>query len=124
MGQCQLGRLRGGFPLTDAVRTPSDIGAQLNAAFRFGVEQEAKLRECDDLKRDMVSLSCRFVAPIKLVSRGHLAELGRSTRDSADGWEFFKAGKKAAYKQLRLGPSGTSLAIIGLRGRGPSGGKR
>ena len=115
MEQCKKGWLRGQFPLKEDLGSSFFTDEAINVDFRLGVEQDDKLRACDDLKHAMVNLACRVATPIKLVSWGHVAELCRSTANSIYDWEFFKADQQAAYKQLPLDLSETKQAIVGLR---------
>ena len=86
-----------------------------NVTFRFGVEQAAKLRACDDLKHGLTNTACAVRTPIQLVSWGHLAQLCRRSCESSRGWALLKADHVAAYKQLPLVPAGQAEAIIALR---------
>ena len=113
--QCEKGWLTQPFPLCDSKDSFVLQNPKLNIAFRFGVEQGAKLRACDDLRHSRTNLSCVVETPIKLVSWDHLAELTNLVNDGSRDWGFFKADHEAAYKQLPLDYSHANLAVIALR---------
>ena len=97
------GRLSGPFRLTFSSSSTCTVGGRkLNIAFRFGVEQGEKIRACDDIKHRLTNLDCSVLTPTKLVSWGHVAELCRKAGSSTFDWEFSKADREAAYKQLPL----------------------
>ena len=87
----------------------------MNIAFRFGVDQGAKIRACDDLRHARTNLACVVGAPIKLVRWGPLFELSDlANRDDRD-WRFCKADHEASYKQLPLLWEHAVLSAIALR---------
>ena len=88
---------------------------QYNIAFRFGVEQAAKLRACDDLRHSMTNSACSVMTPIQLVSWDHLAQLCRRSCGKSRDWALIKADHEAAYKQLPLRPEDQFRAVIALR---------
>ena len=77
-----------------------------NVAFRFGVEQAAKLRACDDLKHSLANSACTILTPLQLVSRGHLSQLRWKCYQTGRDWSMFKAERETAYKQLPHQPAG------------------
>ena len=88
---------------------------QYNIAFRFGVEQAAKLRACDDLRHSLTNSACSVLTPIQLVSWDHLAQLCRRSCGKSRDWARAKAVHEASYKQLPLRPKDQAGAIIALR---------
>ena len=88
---------------------------QYNISFRFGVEQAAKLRACDDLRHSLTNSACSVLTPIQLVSRGHLAQLRRRSCGESRDWALIKADREAAYKQLPLRPEDQARSIIAPR---------
>ena len=86
-----------------------------NVDFRLGVEQAAKLRARDDLKRSLANSARTILAPIQLVSWGHFPQLCRACFGSVIDWSLFKAYHEAAYKQLPLEPIDQARAVIAIR---------
>ena len=84
-------------------------------AFRFGVQQDSKLRACDDLKHSLTNQCCWNRTPIQLVSWDHLARLSRLLSKPGEEWHLFKADHEAAYKQLPIDPADQKTAIVALR---------
>ena len=115
MGKTSKGWHTQAFPLSTTKAPFTLLDPQLNIAFRFGVQQPNKLRACDDLRYAMTNLACSVVAPIKLASWDHLAEMCRSIIPSQCDWHFFKADHEAAYKKLPIDWGESSLAVIALR---------
>ena len=54
----------------------------VNKAFRFGVDQVAKLRACDGRKQVEANLYCAVRTPIKLPTWGHIAQMCLNVRPS------------------------------------------
>ena len=82
--QVEMGRLR---PLLELAPSgqPDDFPRRgFNIAFRFGAEQAAKLRACDDLNRGLTSAACAALTHIQLVSwdPSHSCAAGVATRPS------------------------------------------
>ena len=72
------------------------------AAFRFGVEQMAKLRACDDLKYSTTGLCCTLCTPVKLTTLGQIAQIYLDLRDTRTPRSFYRTDHGADYKQLPL----------------------
>ena len=90
-------------------------GGANNAAFRFGVSQGEKLRALDDLRRNMTNLCTTALTPITLPTWEHRAQIAKKTHHTNIDWAFRKGDRKAAYKQLPLGPRYANLTAITLR---------
>ena len=88
---------------------------QFNITFRLGVDQADKLRACDDLEHILTNLACSVVAPIRLVSWDHLAQLSQILAEKKIDWGLIEADHEAAYKQLPIEPADQTCAIIALR---------
>ena len=86
-----------------------------NIAFRFGVEQTAKMRACGDLKDSLTNAARTILTPIQLVSWDHLSQLCRRFCDSSREWALLKADRDASYKQLPLAHADQARAVISLR---------
>ena len=86
-----------------------------NVAFRFGAEQGANVRACDDLKHSLTNSACAVLSPIQLVSWGHLSQLCRRSCGTGRDWALLKADHEAAYKQLPIAPADQARAIIAPR---------
>ena len=84
-------------------------------AFRFGVEQAAKLRPCGDLKHILTHSARSAVTPIKLVSWDHLSQICRRIWQKGMDWALFKADHEADYKQIPLSPKDKAYALIAPR---------
>ena len=115
LSQVKKGWLKPPVELGHEGRPHGFPAGQCNIAFRFGVEQAAKLRACDDLRHSLTNSACSVLTPIKLVSWDHLAQLCRRSCDKSRDWALFKADHEAAYKQLPLRPQDQAYAIIALK---------
>ena len=122
LSQQKEGWLTTHFPLSTENEPFVLKGPKINVSFRFGVEQGAKLRACDDLRHSVTNLACVVLTPIKLASWDHLAEISNILNTHSRGWSFFKADHEAAYKQLPLRESPSHLAVTALKC--PSDGRR
>ena len=71
--QSNKGWLLPPFHLTAASSSFKLTRPELNIAFRFGAEQGAKLRACDDLRHAGTNLACVVETPIKLVRWGQIS---------------------------------------------------
>ena len=91
-----------------------DTGAT-NIAFRFGVDQADKPRARADLRRSTFNLYCTVWPPINLPTWGHISQLCLNVMTSGRKWAFFKADRKAAYKQFPMAPERRQLAMVALR---------
>ena len=85
-----------------------------NVAARFGAEQAAKVRACDDLKRFLANSACDVLTPIQLASWGRLSQMCRRCCGSGRDWAFLKADHDAAYKKLPIDPADEARAAIAL----------
>ena len=88
---------------------------QSNITFRFAAVQLEKIRPCGDFKYGLVNLACANRAPIKLPTWGHIGQICLEVRDTGREWGFFKADRKAAYKNLPLNPDQAPLCTVALR---------
>ena len=102
------------FPLTATSSSFKLNRPDLNISFRFGVEQGAKLRACDDLRHSATNLARVVETTIELVIWDRLAEISNLVNTMGRVWSFFKADHEADYKQLPMGASHSSLAVIPL----------
>ena len=112
MGKVKKGWLCPPLSLADSGCPDGFSPGRYNIAFRFGVEQAAKLRACDDLRRSLSNSACSVLTPIRLVSWRHLSQLCRRSCDNSRYWALFKADREEAYKQLPLAPRGKAHAAI------------
>lgn len=83
-----------------------------NVAFRRGVDQAAKLRACDDLRRSLANSACSALTPAQLVSRGRMSQISHRRCGAGRDWALFKADNEASGKQLPLEPLGQARAEI------------
>ena len=74
-----------------------------------------QLPACVYLRYSRTNLACAVLTPIKLVSRGHIAQLSRLVASSGEACHCPKSDHGAAYKQLPVGWSQSKLAAIALR---------
>ena len=120
--QVGKGRLSPPFQLASKDGASTLTGPSLNVAFRFGVEQGAKLRACGDLRHPKPNLACAVSTPFKLALWGDLDGIYRSINNGLPVWIFSKADREASYKQLPLNEGHSKLAVIALWR--PAGGRR
>ena len=73
--QAQKGEASPPFPLTLDESPPKLARHLMNIASRFGAEQGAKLRACDDLRHAKTNLAFVVATPTKLVRWDHMAQL-------------------------------------------------
>ena len=66
ISQVHLGWLSDPIPIDDSGRAHGFSLEGANFAFRFGVEQNGKLRACGDLRQNMVNLCTSVYTPITL----------------------------------------------------------
>ena len=102
MSQAQSGWWSGPLPIDNSGRVSRFSLEGANFAFRFGVEQNEKLRARDGLKQNMANLRTSVFAPITLPTWDHISQMARHIYNSKVAWGFFKADRKDAYKQLLL----------------------
>ena len=95
------------------VRTYANNGAVI--AFRFGIDQQDKIRSCDDLKYSTTNEYCTVGTPIKLPTWDHLSQIALDIKDTNRPWIFFKLDHASAYKQLPIDPAHAKLAMVALR---------
>ena len=96
-------------------RLPGIQVGSANIAFRFGVEQQEKLRACGDLRHNMANLCTSVMTPITLPTWDHIAQLRKSVFQTKRDWVFLKSDHADAYKQLPLGPEYANLTAVCLR---------
>ena len=113
--QVHLERLSDPIPIDNSGRVQGFSLEGANSAFRFGVEQDQKLRACGDLKQNMANLRTSVYTPIALPTWGHISEMAKRIRGSKRAWGFFKADHKGAYKQLLLDQEYANLTLAALR---------
>ena len=94
----------------------------VNIAFRFGVEQAAKFRACDDSNHSLTNSACSAVTPIQMVAWDHISQLCRRCCKQGRDWALFKADREADYKLLSIAPKEQAYAAIAPRR--PTVGKR
>ena len=110
--QVKKGWLNSPVELEEGGRPKGFRTGKYNIAFRFGAEQAAKLRACDDLRRSLANSACSVLTPIQLASWGHLAQLCRRSCGESRDWALLNADHEAAYKQLPTRPSEQAREII------------
>ena len=111
----QLGWLIGPIPIGNIGMAHGFSLAGANVSFRFGVEQNDKLRECDDLKQNMVNLRTSVFTPITLPTWDRISQMANRIRSFKTAWGFLKADRKDAYKQLLLDRAYVNLTLVALR---------
>ena len=109
------GRLGDPIPIPISGILPDIQPEGVNIAFRFGVEQADKLRACDDLNHNWVSLACSVWAPITLPTWDHIAQSALDLRKRKLNCEFSKEDHASAYGNLPLLPEHARLAFFALR---------
>ena len=87
----------------------------INIALRFGDKQGYRLRSCGDLKHPTEQLACDVGKPIKLVSRGHAAEIRRNAELSGRDWNFTKADRADAYKRPPMEWGHARVGVVALK---------
>ena len=85
-----------------------------NVAYRFGAQQDIKLRARDALKHSLGHRFRRSRTPAHLATWCHIAQISRLITKDGGEWHLFKADHEAAYKQLAIAPSGHWAAIVAL----------
>ena len=115
MGQSKGGWLLIRNPLSDDGKLTEWRSIRYKISFLFGVLQSGNLHDGDDLKHSMANLTRTVGAPIQLVSWGNIDQISRILAADGGDWERFKAGHKAAYKQLPIDPSDQAAAIVAHR---------
>lgn len=75
MDQVKKGRLTRPSHLNSDGKPDGWRSAGYNIAFRFGAQQDSKLRACDGLMRRLTNRCCRDTTPIQLATWDHLARL-------------------------------------------------
>ena len=113
--QVGKGRLAPPLPLDRDGDLPDWKANTCNVAFRFGVEQDSKLRACDNLKHSLTNPCCQVQTPIQLVSRDRLAQLSQLRGRGSEEWHLFKAGRESGYKQLPIAPKDQRTSVVALR---------
>ena len=61
---------------------------EANLAFRFGVEQNEKLRACGDLRHNMVNLATSILTPITLPTWDHISQLTKDVHHAQKNGHF------------------------------------
>ena len=89
---------------------------KFNFAFWIGAEQMNRLRECGDLRRNMVNLRTSVLAPITLPTWDHIAQLSKNAYRANTKWSFLKADRDSSYKQFPLDPDYAGITAVTLRG--------
>ena len=103
MEQVEKGLLDGPPPYDSNGQLPTGEGpGKVNPAFRFGVNQEEKLRAAGALKRSRTNAASAIHSPLNLPTWDHFAAVVRMFEEgrAAEGLAFAKAGHGAAYRQL------------------------
>ena len=119
--QVSSGWLSEPLPISANGDVPGLQVGSANIAFRFGVEQQEKLRACDDLRHNMVNLCTSVLTPITLPTWDHISQLSKNVYKHRLNWVFLKTDHADAYKQLPLDPDYANLTVVALRG--PNSGK-
>ena len=115
MEQVSSGWLSEPLPFTEEGDTPFfSLGAS-NAAFRFAVVQDRKLRPCDDLRHNLTNVCTAILTPITLPTWDHLSEIAKAVYSTSRDWSFIKGDHASAYKQLPLDPTHANLTVVALR---------
>ena len=73
---------------------------KFNFAFRFGAEQMNKLRECDDIRHNLVNLRTSVITPITIPTWDHIAQLSKDAFRTNTKWTFLKADHDSAYNNF------------------------
>ena len=115
LGQVDPGWLAPPLPIDIDGSVATYTHGSVNIAFRFGVGQADKLRACDDLKHNEVSLYCAVWTPVKLPTLDHIAQMRLNVRPTKKSCEVLKADHEAACKQLPMRPERTNLAFVAIR---------
>ena len=89
---------------------------KFNFAFRFGGEQMNKLRECDDIRRNLVNLCTSVITPITHPNWDHIAQLIKDAFRTNTKWTFLKAAHDSEYEKLTLDPDFAGITVVALRG--------
>ena len=114
LSQAQLGWISDPIPIDKSGRAHGFSLEGANFAFRFGAEQNEKLRARDDLRQNMVNLRTSVYTPITLPPWDHISEMAKGIRGSKSERAFFKADRKDAYKQLLLDQEYANLTLVAL----------
>ena len=115
MGQVASGWLIEPLPFSEEGDTPFFSYGATNAAFRFAVVQDAKLRPCDDLRHNLTNVCTAILTPITIPTWDHLSEIAKAIYHTFRDWAFIKGDHASAYKQLPLDPSHANLTVVALR---------
>ena len=113
--QVSLGWLSEPLPISTKGDVPGLQVGSPNIAFRFGAEQQEKLRACDDIRPNIVNLCASVLTPITLPTWGHIAQLSKLGFHTKRKWVFLKSDHVDAYKQLPLDPEYANLTVVAMR---------
>ena len=102
-------------PLTYGGKPVIPKHAEMNIAPRVGLDQGAKMRDCDDPRHSRTNLACVVEPPIKLSRCGHVVELPNLVNRGDRDRHFSKADYEEAYKQLPLEWGHAKLSAIAIR---------
>ena len=72
-----------------------------NAAFRFSLVQDKKLRPCDDLRRNLTNICTAILTPITLPTWGYLSEIAKALYHASRDLSFIKG---AAHLRINNSP--------------------
>ena len=89
--QVQEGWLSEPIPISPSGDVVGFSVGDVNLAFRFGVDQNGKLRARGDLRRNMVNLDTSILTPITLPTWGHVSQLTKDVRYTQRKWPFFES---------------------------------
>ena len=117
MSQAQSGWMSGQIPIDNSGFVACFPLEVTSFAFRFGVEQNEKLRACDDLKQDMVNLRTSVFAAITIPTWDRNSQMSKQIYNSKVAWRFSKEENKDARRQLLLDREYVNLTSSALSPR-------
>ena len=103
LGQVDKGWITPPPPAWEGSQLPGQAIGPIDLSFRFGGGQMNKLRAFDGRKYGAADEYCSAWAPVKLPTRGHIAQMAANVRQANSDWPFFKTNHESAYKQLPIG---------------------
>ena len=79
---------------------------------RFPVEQDGKIRYCDNLKRSGTNAASSIKSPVVLPCVDTLAQVASILSEKCSSIHFWKSDHRSAYKQLPAYPGHAKLCVI------------
>ena len=102
-------------PLADSGHPPRRRSSSYNVAVRFGAQEDANHRDCDDPKNRWAIRCFRNRTPIHRVTWGHIDQIPSILTKDGCEWRLIKADREAAYKQPPIAPADQWAEIVALR---------